>query len=894
MIENRIWHAIKSDEVISNLSTNSELGLSVAEANKRFKDYGANTLKVIGKMPWYKVLIRQFMDVLIFILIFAAIISVATGEVVDAITIMAIVILNGLLGFIQEWRAEQALEALKQMLALRCQVIRNGKPQTIDAKTLVPGDIVILEVGDRVPADLRITEALNLRIDESSLTGESVPVHKDIMPVSEDTDMALRTSMAWMGTAVSNGRARGVVVSTGMNTEFGRIAHLTQTVEDEITPLQKKLAVLGKQLGIFGFSISTVIAFAGWLMGKPLKEMFMTAISLAVAVVPEGLPAVVTITMALGVKAMVKRRALLRRLQAAETLGAATVICTDKTGTLTKNQMTIQHIWLPSGEIEVTGSGYTPEGKFKKSDNTLDTKAQTELNKLLLTGMNCNHASIAQDKKGWYAIGDPTEAALIVAARKAELDPDDHGDFVSEFSFDSRRKRMTVIEKSNDILKAHVKGAPEVMLKRCSHIIDGDSIIEMTEKMRNKVVNAYMDMAEKGIRTLALAYKDIDPGSELVEDSVESNLTFLGIVGIIDPPRPEVNQAVKLAYSAGIKIFMITGDSPATALAIAHRIGLKAEKAFTSNDLAGFNDNELKDLLKKDVLFARATPEQKMRIVDLLQDMDEVVAMTGDGVNDAPALKGADVGTAMGLRGTDVAKGASDMILLDDNFATIIGAVEEGRRQYDNIQKFVRYLLSSNIAEIIAIFFNILLGGDLILLPVQILWMNLVTDGLTAIALGVEPAEPEIMERPPHSPKAELIGVTGYIRILLLAGYMGFITLLVFHYFQGHAAIFAQTIAFTGLVIIEKMNVFNFRSMHQSIFKMNFFSNPWLLVAWTGSVGLQVCAVYVPFLQKALHTEALSGQHWLVIIGAGIPVIVISEIYKWYLRRQVRKGNYLE
>ncbi|MBN1155637.1 calcium-transporting P-type ATPase, PMR1-type [candidate division KSB1 bacterium] len=892
MDEKRLWHAVKIDKVITELNTNAKHGLDETEVSNRLTKYGINSLKTVGQTPWYKVLIRQFFDILILILIIAAVISVLTKEIVDAITIMVIVVLNGLLGFIQEWRAEKALESLKQMLALRCQVVRNGSPQTIDSKKLVPGDIVLLDVGDRVPADLRLIETVNLRIDESSLTGESISSHKDTAPLEENMDLALRSSMAWMGTAVSNGRARGVVVATGMNTEFGRIAHLTQAVEDETTPLQKKLAVLGKQLGIVGFSISILIALVGWLLGNPLKEMFMTGISLAVAVVPEGLPAVVTITMALGVKAMVKRRALLRRLQAAETLGAATVICTDKTGTLTKNQMTVQHIWLPSGELEVTGSGYTPEGDFKTNNGELDENTKIELGRLLTTGQICNHASIARDEKGWYAIGDPTEAALITVARKGGINDDNHGEFISEFSFDSRRKRMTVVEKSDGTLKAHVKGAPEVLLNHCSRIAQGDHAIELTDQIKNQVVNAYMGMAEKGIRTLGLAYKEFKPETKLEEDVVESDLVFLGIVGIIDPPRPEVKDAVNLAYSAGIKIFMITGDSPATALAIAQRIGLRATRAYTSSDIVSLSDDELKDLLKKDILFARATPEQKMRIVDLLQEMNEVVAMTGDGVNDAPALKGADIGTAMGLRGTDVAKGASDMILLDDNFATIIGAVEEGRRQYDNIQKFVRYLLSSNIAEIIAILFNIILGGNLILLPVQILWMNLITDGLTAVALGVEPAESAIMKRPPRSPNAELLGKTAFIRIFLLASYMGFVTLWIFHYFQGHAATVAQTMAFTGLVLIEKMNVFNFRSMRQSIFKMNFFSNPWLLLAWTSSISLQVCAVYVPFLQKALHTEALSGQHWLILIASGIPVIIISELYKWYLRSRERKGNF--
>ena len=828
---------------------------------------------------------RQFVDVLIFILFVAAAISVAVGAMADAVTILVIVVLNGVLGFVQEWKAERAIEALQRMLAPRCTVVRDGQEQAIDAKELAPGDIVLLEIGDRIPGDLRLVEAFDLKVDESSLTGESESVHKGIAPVDQDAPLAERTSVGWMGTAVSNGRARGVVTATGMATEFGRIARLTQTVEREVTPLQRKLAVLGKQLGMFSVAISVVVAVSGRLLGKPMLEMFLTGISLAVAVVPEGLPAVVTITLSLGVRAMVRRRALLRRLQAAETLGAATVICTDKTGTLTQNEMTVTHIWLPSGELAVTGVGYDPKGHFEERGHKVDHRQKPDLLALLETGLRCNHARIAKDDWGWRQIGEPTEAALVAAAYKAWLHPEEKPHTVSEFPFNSRRKRMTVIEHLREALIAHVKGAPEVILERSSYIRDNAMERGMTDADRRAAGAAYQALAERGLRTLALARRSLPEGIILDEEHIERELTFLGIVGIIDPPHLEVPDAVRLAHSAGIRSIMITGDAPATALSIARSIGLRAQTAIRGRELKAMDDNRLRSALREDVLFARTTPEDKLRIVTVLQDMGQVVGMTGDGVNDAPALKKADIGIAMGLRGTDVAKGASDMILTDDNFASIIGAVEEGRRQYDNIQKFVRYLLSSNMGEVLAIFVNILLGGPLILLPVQILWMNLVTDGMTAVALGLEPAEKGIMQRPPRATREPLLNRSGILMILLLGGYIGAATLWLFHHYlagsRGEAAFLAQTVAFTGIIVLEKMNVFNYRALRAPLSIIGFFANPWVLLAWTFTIGLQVCAVYVPFMQRALHTVPLGWADWCLIFVVAVPIFVVTETYKW-------------
>ncbi len=885
------WHALPAEEILRQLHTDPDQGLGEAEAQRRLETYGENILQSVRRIPWYTVLLRQFTDVLIFILLIAAAIAFAIGETGDTVTILAIVLLNGVLGFVQEWKAEKALAALQRMLAPRCRIVRDGQAREIDARRLVPGDMVLLEIGDRVPADLRLLESRNLKIDESALTGESIPVAKREEPVAREAPLAERHSLAWMGTAVTNGLGRGVVVATGMQTEFGRIAHLTQSVGSETTPLQRKLAVLGKQLGIYSVAISVLVALAGWLLGKPLMEMFLTGVSLAVAVVPEGLPAVVTITLALGVRAMVRRRALLRRLQAAETLGSATVICTDKTGTLTQNEMTARRIWLPAGEVEITGVGYDPAGHFEVDGEKIDYRRRFDLLTLLESGLLCNHARLEKDTSGWHQIGEPTEAALVVAAYKAWLSPPIEAHIVSEFSFNSERKRMTVVEQTETGRLAHVKGAPEVILQRSTRILDGAGERPLTDADRRAITDAYTGMAGRGLRTLAVARRPLPGDTPLTPDAVEEGLTFLGVVGIIDPPRPEVPEAIRIARQAGIRTIMITGDAAATALAIARRIGLDADHALTGADLKRTNDDALRTILQeRDVLFARTTPENKLRIVTLLQQLGHVVGMTGDGVNDAPALKQADIGIAMGKRGTDVAKGAADMILTDDNFASIIGAVEEGRRQYDNIQKFVRYLLSSNTGEVLAILVNILLGGPLILLPVQILWMNLVTDGMTAVALGLEPAEKGVMQRPPRPVRQPILDRGGILMIALLGGYIGLSTLWLFHHYirEGTEAeiLLAQTVAFTGIIVLEKLNVFNFRALREPMAVIGLFSNPWVLIAWSLTIALQVCAVYVPFLQSALHTVPLGWADWGLIFAVAVPIFALTELYKgWYRKR---------
>jgi len=879
------WQAKDVEEVLRAFGTDAKNGLNEEEAQNRVEEYGLNELVRIAKDPWYKVFLRQFTNVLILILFAAAVISLAVGEIGDAITILVIIVLNGILGFIQEFKAENAIEVLREMLHPTCKVLRDSKEQIVDTKELVPGDIVLLEIGDKVPADLRLLHSFNLKVDESSLTGESASVFKNSDSVENDTPLQEQSDMAWMGTAVVNGRGIGIVVETGMNTQFGKIAFMTQSVKTEATPLQKKLAVLGKKLGIYSVAISVLVALIGWIFGKDMFEMFLTGVALAVAVVPEGLPAVVTITLALGIKAMAKQKALLRRLQAAETLGAATTICTDKTGTLTQNQMTVKKIWLPSGEIEVTGSGYDPAGHFEADGERIDYKSNKDLMMLLKSALICNHAQVQKTDTGWEVIGEPTEAALVVAAYKGWLHADDSHTTVSEFSFNSIRKRMSIIVHEKDALTAYVKGAPEVILERSTHIFKDGTILSLDEPYKNEIESAYQEMAKSGLRTLAIAFRTLPVDTKLAEEGVENSLVILGIVGIIDPPHEEVPEAIKMANTAGINVIMITGDNPDTALSIAENIGLDVDRAITSGELSQMDDEALDTALDEKVLFARARPEDKLRIVKILKHREEVVAMTGDGVNDAPALKEANIGIAMGKKGTDVAKSASDIILTDDNFASIINAVKEGRREYDNIRKFVQYLLASNSGEVIVIFLNILLGGPLILIPVQILWMNLVTDSMTAIALGVEPADKDIMHRPPREVHEPILDREGIIMIAVLGSYIGLATLWIFHHYLSkdpeNGILLAQTVAFTGIIILEKMNVFNFRSLHEPITKVGFFTNKWLLLAIAFTIGLQACAVYVPFLQNALHTTAMGWKDWGIIILVALPIFILTELYKW-------------
>ncbi len=879
------WHAMPAEHAADLLGTDVRRGLSEDEAGRRLEEIGPNRLLRIGAVPWWRVAARQFANALILVLVAAAALSAAVGETADAIAIGAIVVLNGILGFIQEWRAERAIEALQQMLAPRCRVRRNGRARGAPASELVPGDIVELDAGDRVPADLRVLESTDAAADQSSLTGESTPVAKGVPPVAPETSPPERGSMLWMGTTLTSGRAVGIVVATGMATEFGRIAELTQRIDPAPTPLQRRLGRLARQLGTGSIAVAVLVGILGLTLGRPLLEMVLTGVSLAVAIVPEGLPAVVTVVLALGLRSLARQRALLRRLHAAETLGAATVICTDKTGTITANEMTLRELWLASGTIRIQGAGFEPTGTFEREGESIDPQSMPDLRAALETGLFCNHAGVERAEGRWRAVGEATEAALVVAALKAGLRADDRPEIAYEIPFSAARRRMTVMLCAEDGCVAHVKGAPETILERCSQVLENGIARRLTTEDRRGFQAALRQMADRGLRTLALARRPLpEPPAPGQIDAVEADLTLIGLAGILDPPRPEVGEAIRVTHRAGIAVVMITGDAPATALAIARDIGLAAERAVTGEELATMADAVLDAAIGGDTVFARTLPEQKLRIVEAMQRQGHVVAMTGDGVNDAPALKRADIGVAMGIRGTDVARDASDLIITDDNYATIVRAVREGRRQYDNIRKFVRYLLSSNTGEVAAILLNLVIGGPLILLPVQILWMNLVTDGPTALALGLEPGERGLMRRPPRDPRGGVLDRSGLAIVIALGLYIGGATVWLYrHYLGSHGPeglATAQTMAFTGIILIEKMNVFNFRSLRAPLTLRDLGSNPRLLAAWAAMIGLQVLAVYAPPFQRALHTVPLQRSDWIHIAALAIPIVVAVEAVK--------------
>jgi Ca2+-transporting ATPase len=879
------WHAQALADVVERLGVQPERGLAASEAATRVARAGSRALELEERPHWLRLLARQFASVLIAILAAAALVSFLIGEAVDAIAIVAILVLNGALGFAQEWRAENAMRALRRMLAPRCTVLRDGAPCDIDADALAAGDVVILEEGDRVPADLRISASVELRVDESVLTGEWEPVAKRVEAVPVETPLAERCSVVWMGTSVTSGSGRGIVVAAGGDTEFGRIAELTRSVETGPSPLQRSLGRLGRQIGALALAISALVAATGWWLGRPPLEMFMTAVSLAVAVVPEGLPAVVTITLAVGIREMARRRALLRRLSAAESLGQASVICTDKTGTLTQGEMTVQAVWLAAGAVEVSGVGYAPEGGFEVDGAEVEIASRPDLIALVRSAVLCNRATVEPSDEGWLARGDPTEAALVTLARKAgELRPANFAPLV-EHPFDTGRKRMSVVVGESDGgATVHVKGAPEVILELCTSVQDGASARPFDVEDRERATRAYEELAEQGLRTLAVARRTRPAGEALASDAdgAEQQLTLLGIVGIFDPPRPEVPGAIALARSAGIKVLVITGDALATARTVARQIGLPAARVLRGSDLDAASDDDLHRQLEDDVVFARTTPEHKLRIVAALQREGRIVAMTGDGVNDAPALKKADIGVAMGIRGTDVARGASDIVITDDNFASIIAAVEQGRRQLDNIKKFVGNLLSSNLGEVFAIVGNIASGSPLIFLPVQILWINLVTDGLTSIALGVEGPEPGVMRRGPRAPGKPILSRARMGVLLAMGVYVGIATLWLFENALGDGGDLARarTLAFSALIVLEVVNALNFRGLDAPLRELGLFGNPWLLLAMAGSIGLQVLAVYTPFGREFLHLAPLHAADWLLLGAISLPLLLASEVVK--------------
>lgn len=913
-MEKSNWHALGQEEVLLKLQTDREKGLEQKEAARRLELVGPNQLIQQKRISPVAIFLSQFKDFMVLVLMAATIISGLLGEYADAITIMAIIIINAILGFVQEFRAEKSMEALKKLIAPEATVKREGETVRVPASQLVPGDIVILDTGDIIPADLRIMEANQLEVEEAALTGESVPVKKRPQEIySTDTPLGDRRNMGFMGTVITRGKGWGIVVETGMSTEMGQIADYIQRTEEEDTPLQKRLAQLGRWLVLFCLAIVTVVVVTGVLRGEPVYRMFLTGVSLAVAAIPEGLPAIVTIALAVGVQKMVKRQAIVRKLPAVETLGCATVICSDKTGTLTQNEMTVRQIFSSGDFVHVTGEGYEPRGKFVYPEMDKwrkENKYGLEL--ALKIAALCNNADLQKNdtvvrglfrnkkEDTWKVLGDPTEGALLVAAAKAgiwreHLEKTERR--VYEIPFDSERKRMSVVYLTKNGPVVYCKGAPDVILNLCTSVFWQGKAVLLTKELKEEILQANDRMAAQALRVLGFAFRDIPRqlNWEKDENKLEENLTFVALAGMIDPPRPSAKQAVKVCKAAGIKTVMITGDHRNTAEAVAKELGIitsDSQKVLTGPELDRLTDNQLLKEVNQIAVYARVSPKHKLRIVKALKGAGHIVAMTGDGVNDAPAVKEADIGVSMGITGTDVTKEASAMILGNDDFATIVAAVEEGRGIYDNIRKFIRYLLGCNVGEVLTMFVGTLIGLPLPLLPIQILWVNLVTDGLPAMALGVDPTDPDIMQRRPRSPRESIFAHGLARRIAVRGTLICFTTLTVFvagFYLGGEDLNLARTMAFTALVFSQLFHVFDCRSERYSIFELGFMTNPFLVGAVLCSITMQLSVIYLPFLQPIFKTVSLQVWHWVLIIGLSGGTTLLQGLYRTVKIRRKRR-----
>ncbi len=880
----KTYYDKKVKYVLKELDTDKD-GLSSSEAKKRLEKYGRNKLREEKKISPFKIFIEQFKSPLIWVLIAAMVISIAVAfiekenglmlrDLTDAIVIGVILILNAILGFVQEYKAEKAIEELKKMASLKATVLRDGKEKDIDAEELVPGDVVLIETGDRIPADARIIEEHELEIQEAALTGESTPVAKKEEKLKSDLAVGDRVNCIFSGTVATKGRAKAVVMKTGMDTEIGNIAEMISTAEKEKTPLQKKLAKLGKFLTFLVIGISIVVFAAGMLRGVftdgvnfPLvKEMLIAAIALAVAAIPEGLPAVVTISLALGVRRMVSKNALVRKLPSVETLGATTVICTDKTGTLTHNQMTVKRIFVNDKVIKVEGSGYKPEGHFSDTKN---------IDKLLEIGALCNDSKLIKEKGKWKVTGDPTEGALIVSAKKSGMNVEEleeKKEREEEIGFTSERKRMTTIHSTKKGKVAYMKGAPDVILNLCNKVLINGKTKKLTKKRKKKILDKNEDFADDALRILGFAYKKL--GKKYDKEKLEKNFIFVGLQGMIDPARKEVKGAIKRCRTAGIRVIMITGDHATTAKAIGNDLGIKG-KAIVGKDLEKMKKKELEKKVSEINIYARVDPKHKVKILKALKKQDHVVAMTGDGVNDAPALKSSDIGIAMGITGTDVSKEASDMVLTDDNFSSIVNAVEEGRGIYNSIKQFVQYTLSSNFGEILVIFLAILIKWPLPLIAIQILWVNLLTDGLPGIALSVDPFNKNMMDRSPRKKKESIITKEVVYNILIVGSVMCIGTLFMFSSY-GVGTIKARSVAFTTLIMFQLFNILTYRAKN---FLLNIKNNKYLIGSVLISVILQFIVLYTP-LNSVFKTVPLGVIDWGKILLMSFSLYVILESRK--------------
>jgi Ca2+-transporting ATPase len=883
---------MKTKEAMNALQAN-EKGLTMEEAKRRLEEYGPNELIERKRVTPFQIFLGQFRDIFVIMLLIAIGISISIGETIDAATIGAIVVLNAIVGFIQEYRSEKAMEAMKKLTAPKARVLREGKETLIPAKNVVPGDIILLESGDRIPADGRLLETVDLKTDEALLTGESTQVEKKTDPLDQKTPVADRKNSVFMATHVTYGRGKTVITSTGMNTEFGKVAEMVQAVEEVDTPLKQKLTGFAKKLGILIIVVCAVIFLlelyeifvigVGWT-GQALEDVlgaFETAVALAVSAVPEGLPAVVTVSLALGARELAKRNSIIRKLASAETLGATTIICSDKTGTLTKGQMTVRKIYLNNKIIEVTGAGYTAEGTFLHNNQPIDPTEDERLALLLRASTLCTNAQY----DGKDVIGDTTEGALIVAAAKAEMTKEEletRYPRVGEVTFTSERKRMTTVHKTpEEHLVAYVKGAPETILELSTHLQKDGKTEKLTEKKRKNILETNENMASDALRVLGVAYREVSPEipEGIKEETVEKDLVFIGLVGMIDPPRDEAKEANQKCQQAGIKTVMITGDHKLTAVAVAKEIGmLKSNVVLTGVELDAMDDEEFDDVVGDVAVYARVAPEHKIRIVKALKKKGHIVAMTGDGVNDAPALKQADIGVAMGITGTDVTKEAADMVLADDNFATIVTAIEGGRAIYDNIRKFSFFLLRSNFDELLVIGIFALLGLELPLTAGMILWINLVTDGGPALALTKDPPEEDLMRRPPRDPDEGILhGRIASILATFVTQFVGTgVLFYVARYIWGLSLGEAQAMAFVQATLQELIIVWNCRSEKHNAFKVGFTSNKFLLIAVVLSALLTILIPYTGLF----GTKPLDIMDWAIVLPLSLSgFLILPEVF---------------
>jgi Ca2+-transporting ATPase len=880
------WHNLTSEEVLSKLDS-TRSGLSEEKAVERLRQYGPNELREKGKTPAVMVFLHQFASPLVYILLAAALIELLVmHKPADAAVILAVVTINAIIGFVQESRAERAMEALKRLAAPHAKVLRGSSVTKIAASHLVTGDVILLEAGDKVPADARLIEASSLSIDESILTGESVPVEKFTAPIEGEAAVADMGNMVHMGCAVVNGRGSAVVTATGMNTEIGKITAQVQDVKPPPTPLQRNVARLGRYIGVLVLGIIAVLIIIGLVKGYTFEEMFTLAVAAAVSAIPEGLPVMVTVVLALGMRRMAQRHALVRKLPAVETMGSVTVICSDKTGTLTESEMTVRQIYLPGRMIEITGAGYRPEGEFLKNGKRLEPQKDENLLLALRLSALCNDSTLKSDDEKYQLIGDPTEGALLVAALKAGLSQETlqkEQPRLAELPFSSEKRYMATLHPYRDgRAVVYVKGSVDRVLAMCRRIDENGVVQELTPEKAAEIEKTNLEMASKALRVMALAYAECSPAPEqLSHEHIDGSLTFVGLAGMIDPPRVEAKKAVADCKRAGIKVVMITGDQKATAVAIARELGLSEGEALTGLELDKISDQELIDQIERISVFARGEPLHKFRIVNALKSKGYTVAMTGDGVNDGPALRSADIGIAMGIKGTDVAREASDMVLTDDNFASIVAAVEEGRVIFSNIRRSVFYLLSTNIGELFTWIAAIVAGIPLPVVAVQILWINLVTDGVCTIPLGLEPKHRNVLAESPRRAKAGIVYSGMLWRIAFIALLMSMGTFLVFRWELPRVGLAeARTIAFSMLVAFQWFNALNARSDQQSLFKLGLFGNR-LLVGGIGlAILLQAMVIYAPPFQKVFYTVPLDLGDWGVVILMAGAILVAEELRK--------------